>query len=236
MFKETMDFLKAAFIFLLFLILNIYISIFIFVKIDPYYTKRENAALFFAVIIILLLIEYYFFSYKKNATTINFVKTTISKKPKIIFLLIFIFSWGFIKSSWDFFNYQNVAFYITLDKLGQGYLFFVVSILALLFSGCTIWFLCKPRPIGFLIAASTLFLFFLETIIGTLLIIKYPNITKESFVISRQTQGLFVDERIIDKMFSTSNLFIIFLSTAGMVILWGSLLLWKKDYFFKSNQ
>ena len=154
------------------------------------------------------------------------------KRPKIIILLIIVFLWSFGKDLLLTVGYPTTLDYLLFSHIGMEYLFFVFLISLVLLDGLTVWYLGKPKPIGFWIAISSLIVSSLENIISFSIAMKNIDVARDAYIISRQARGLFIREEGLDYAFSPNVMYISFGMIIGLSLFWAVLLFWKKSYFF----
>lgn len=153
------------------------------------------------------------------------------KIPKTIILLIVVFIWSFGKSIEQLLRYSTSTDYFIFSHNGIGFLFFVFLIILLLLYGLTIWFLWKPKPIGFWIAISSLIVSSMENVVTFSIAINNIESVKNAYALSRQARGLIVRKEAIEMIFSPGVMYIMLGFAVCLAFLWAALLIWKKSYF-----
>lgn len=153
------------------------------------------------------------------------------KRPKVIILLIIVFLWLFGKNFEHLLKLSTSPYCYLLAQINMESMFFIFKILLIILYGGTVWFLWKPKPIGFWVAIGSLIVSFLEDTVTFLIGINNIDAVRGAYIIWRQTRGLPIREEPLDMMFTSSGMYISFGISVGLILLWVSLLFWKRNYF-----
>jgi hypothetical protein len=153
--------------------------------------------------------------------------------PKTITLLLIIFSFSVITEVIAIFNYSTSVGYILFNLLGIGYTYFIYLALQILFEGSIIWFLLRPKSIGFWIAILSLFLSTCRSIYGFLIAAYNIDAARTAAIMSRQARGMpAFSEEVFKIIFYPPVTYIILGLAISFNLVLVSLLVWKRNYFF----
>jgi hypothetical protein len=153
------------------------------------------------------------------------------KRPKIIILLLIVFLWLFGKNLEHLLRFSVSPNYYLLAQIDLKILFFVFKLLLFILYGGTVWFLWKPKPIGFLVAISSLIVSFLEETTTFLIGINNIDAVRNATIIWRQVRGLPIREDLLNMIFTPSGMWISFSVVQCLNLLMAGLLFWKRNYF-----
>jgi len=124
------------------------------------------------------------------------------KKNKTIWALIIWFIWAVGKDIEIFFRYKTTTDFFVYENLGVPPLFFIFAGLVLALNLATLFFLIKPKAIGFRIAIIALCTAFLQNLITMVLGLTNIKGMEKAYVISRESRGMLVREESLAMMFS----------------------------------
>lgn len=158
------------------------------------------------------------------------------KRPKIIILLLIVFLWLFGKNLEHLLRFSISPSYHLLAQVNMESIFFVFRFLLFILYGGTVWFLWKPRHIGFRLALSSLIVSFLKNTMTLSIGINNIDTAKNAYVIWRQARGLPVREEPLNMMFTPSGMYISFGIAFGVTLLLAILSLWKRSYFIEGKK
>lgn len=159
----------------------------------------------------------------------------MNKKPKTIKFLIVIFAWSILKEIEILTRYKTVTDYQILKNNSIEYLFFIFVILLIVLNILTLWFLIKPKKIGFNIAITTLIVSFINSSISAYFGFKDLEFVKKAYILSRESRGLKIDENTLNFFFNSPTAYLIGILTFFWLALLLFLFLKNKNYFLNAK-
>jgi hypothetical protein len=166
----------------------------------------------------------------------NLGRNVSQRMPKTIILLLVVYVWSFLRTLGRTFGFESSVDYHLFDRADVGFLFFVYSILGLIFTGLTVWFLWQPRPVGFWIAISGLGLEVIFTFVGLFIGLGNPGTLERAYALSRSARGLHMRSEMLDFISSSLGILLLFGITISWNLLIAAAFYWKRDYFFAAPQ
>lgn len=158
------------------------------------------------------------------------------KRPKTIIVLIVFYLYSFLRGLQRAFMFSSNPDYYVYTELGLSFLFFVISLPGLILTGMTLWYLWKPKPIGFWLAIAGLVLGLIDTLIGLVITVVNPDVIRRAMILYREARGLRAPQEVIDSMLSPSGIAVTYGIVIGTTLLIMALIYWKRDYFLNSEE
>jgi hypothetical protein len=126
-------------------------------------------------------------------------------------------------------------FYIfSSNGLAALALFFAIGIFLL--DAATVWFLFRPRPVGFYVALSALGLSLIQSFVSVGLAVTDLSGVRQAYVVGRRARGLSVSRpEALDMMFTPGAMYVILTVLLLITAVIAFLIVWNRNYFFSNN-
>lgn len=155
----------------------------------------------------------------------------MQKRPFSIIVLGFFAIVAIFQNVYLLKNYLISLNYVAFEKVGISWIFFIIEGIFIILDILILWFIWKPKIIGFWIGISNTTLSLINKIV--LFLVAFQNISgfKEFFITARKSHGLTLNQASVDKIFSRE--IIIYGLIWGIIcaIVFGFLLIKNKKYF-----
>jgi hypothetical protein len=124
------------------------------------------------------------------------------KRPKTIIFLILTYSVGLFYFAKLFWAYSENSVFMLYQHFGIGWLYFVFAVIHILANLMILWFLFKPRPMGYWLAIGDLIFGYLQNVLFEELQLRDVAFAKSSYILNRQFMGRQIHQELIDRMFT----------------------------------
>ncbi|HAR64162.1 MAG: hypothetical protein DKM50_11650 [Candidatus Margulisiibacteriota bacterium] len=150
--------------------------------------------------------------------------------PKTIIALLVVFTWSFLKNIEHLIRFTNLD-YSLYNHLELGFLYFAFLVPIMILDAFAIWFLLKPRTIGYKIGIANVILSFVKNILSISLLFANADFVKAIYYVGRVKKGLPVDTDMINMVFSKPAVIVLALVTTAITATLFILLYRNKKYF-----
>lgn len=153
------------------------------------------------------------------------------KKPKSIIFLIVIVIISLIYSISAIWNYEFLSDYIILQNFNLEYLFFLNLYLSILLGLVAVWFLFKPKKIGFWLVGFNFLMKIPLSIVLFFIVLQNSDFARSAYIASREIRNLKINAEFNDFLFSFPGI----AATLLMVLAFTSFLLfllWRNKRYF----
>lgn len=158
------------------------------------------------------------------------------KKRVGIYILMVWFIWSAGSGVNTLLRASASTDYYIFSSNGLTALFFFFAIAVFVLDAATVWFLFRPRPVGFYTGLSALALSLIQTIVSVNLAMSDLPGVRRAYVAGRQARGLSVSrEEALDMMFAPGTMYVILGVIVLLTAIVAFLLVWNRRYFFSNN-
>ena len=152
-------------------------------------------------------------------------------RPFTIWLLMVVFIYSAWRDFYSLFRYQHVTDYVLLAHVNLGPLFFIAIGVPWLGTLASLYFLFRPRPLGFLVILATIAVSMVAHVALILLAIEHLDVAKEAYEKSRQARGLPIRPESADVIFSPMAMHVTLGVTILLALGFAALTIWNRAYF-----
>ena len=159
------------------------------------------------------------------------------RKPrsKTVILLIVVFVWSALKGTERIVTGSSDADRILFDQVGMGSLATLGLFVTLGLDVAAIWYLVKPRRIGWHIALTAIGIPAALTTAGLLIGRAHPDALRAAMIVSREARGLPVREGAIELAMDPINSLLLVAGSLAISALLAFLVVWNRSYFDPSR-
>ena len=155
----------------------------------------------------------------------------MKKKPWPIWVLIVVFLWSAGKDLEYIFRHSTTTDYQLLEHFGLQTVFWIGIAALLTLDVLSLWCLFRPRPYGLGVLLTALSLWCLTNLTIGVTAMLNSDLARDSYVRSRQARELPVRYDALDFLFSPLVMGALLICAVLVVLVWISLLFWKRAYF-----
>ena len=156
-------------------------------------------------------------------------------RPKTIKILIVIYLYTFLRGFGRLFLFSSNPDYYVYSEMGLSFLFFLLSIPGLILGGLSLWYLWKPKPLGYWLILSDLVVGLINSVIGLVITLTQPDVVRNALIVYRKARGLPVRQEVIDSVTSPAGVIGAFVVTLSIAVILAGLIYWKRDYFLQAG-
>lgn len=157
------------------------------------------------------------------------------KKNAGIIILIVLFIYSAVKGLDVLIRSSSTTDYYVFATNGLAPLFFIYAAAALILDALTVYFLFRPRPLGFYTALSSLALSFVYGIATFVMVLADLPGVKNAYAAGREARGLPVRRETLEMLFTPTAWGIVWGATVLFLAVIAFLVIRNRRYFF-SNQ
>jgi hypothetical protein len=148
-------------------------------------------------------------------------------------ILIIWFIWSLTKNLENLIRFTSTIDYYIFSTSGLTPLFFILVASVFLLNVATVYYLFRPRPVGFYIALLALGLSLVQNILSVSLSLSDLPGVKETYAAGREVRGLPVRQEALDAIFTPSSMLMVLAVTLALSAVIAFLLVRNRGHFFR---
>ena len=156
------------------------------------------------------------------------------KTPGIIVLIVW-FIWSAGKDLDNLIRSTGTTDYYIFSTNGLTPLFFVFAAGLFLLDAATVYFLFRPRPVGFHVALSALALSLVQSVVSVGLALSDLPGVKEAYAAGREARGLSVRREALDTIFTPPAMYAVLAVALVLIAVIALLVVMNRGYFRPSR-